>query len=79
MLSQETTGIHIIEEVVETGADSSDQPPRDKETREVGEKDIYVDRRINEHFKKHGLPSPADFQATIRTLKSVFGIDTSRE
>lgn len=37
----------------------------------------YVDARIAEYFKEHGIPNPAELTDTIRTLESVFSGDYS--
>jgi hypothetical protein len=35
----------------------------------------YVDRRIDETFRTHGMPHPGDFLAVCRTLRSVYAGD----
>jgi len=37
----------------------------------------YVDARIAEHFKEHGIPNPTELTDIIRTLSSVFSDDYS--
>ncbi len=42
----------------------------------VEERVLYVEGRMSEYFRAHGLPDPVDLTDTIRTLKSVFSVDT---
>lgn len=46
---------------------------------EIERKAKYVDNRMSEYFKVHGIPNPAEFTAITRTLTAVFSGDYSNE